>query len=127
MDEWIRLMNARTEEELEMMIASKNIGVRMAAMKMKKLNLIQNIRWLYEAHMKEKRDRKWIEDGIREEARAAGLEEGRAEGLADGELRGNINAYQEMGVSKSETIEKIAERFQLSKNEATQSVEKYWE
>lgn len=109
LDDWIRLFNATTEGELKM-IASKNVGVQMAAMKIRKLSLTQKIRILYEAHMKEIRDRKWFADGTREEGR----------------LEGIIEVYQEIGMSRSGVVLKIADRFQLPEEQARQIVEKYW-
>ena len=55
------------------------------------------------------------------------MAEGGAEGKKEGEFKGNIDAYREMGLSQSETIGKIAERFQLSREKAAKIVEKYWE
>ena len=73
-DDWIRLFNAQTEEELDM-IHTKNAGINMAIGEVKKMSMSERMRARYEAHMKEVRDRNAIEDYLKNEA----LAEGRAE------------------------------------------------
>ena len=82
-DEWIRLMNVRTEEELEM-ISAKNPGLLEAVKEVKVMSLRKGLRALYEAHLREIRDRNARDAFVREEGRAEGKEEGRAEGKAEG-------------------------------------------
>ena len=86
-DEWIRLMNVRTEEELEM-ISAKNPGLLEAVKEVKVMSLRKGLRALYEAHLREIRDRNARDAFVREEGRAEGKEEGRAEGKAEGKAEG---------------------------------------
>ena len=60
-DDWIRLFNAHTEEELDM-IHTRNAGINMAIGEVKKLSMSERMRARYEARMKEIRDRNAIED-----------------------------------------------------------------
>ena len=76
MDDWIRLFNAKTEEDLDM-IQTKNVGLQEAINMVKTMSLSKRMRLRYEAHMKDVRDRRAREDYVREE----GLREGRQESL----------------------------------------------
>ena len=68
MDEWIRLFNAETEEELEMLEAStKNLGIIEAIREVRDMGLGKTLRLLREAHLKEIRDRNAREDYVRKE------------------------------------------------------------
>lgn len=51
-DAWIRLFNAHTEEELNM-IHTKNAGVNVAIEEVKKMSMSERMRARYEAHLKE--------------------------------------------------------------------------
>lgn len=68
-DDWIRLLNAETEAELDM-IKTENPGILAAVREVKVMSLRKNIRTLYEAHMKEIRDRNARDDYVRTEAKA---------------------------------------------------------
>ena len=81
-DEWIRLMNVRTEEELEM-ISAKNPGLLEAVKEVKVMSLRKGLRALYEAHLREIRDRNARDAFVREE----GMEVGKAVGKADSVLQ----------------------------------------
>ncbi len=81
-DEWIRLMNVRTEEELEM-ISAKNPGLLEAVKEVKVMSLRKGLRALYEAHLREIRDRNARDAFVREE----GMEVGKAAGKADAVLQ----------------------------------------
>ena len=85
-DEWIRLMNVRTEEELEM-ISAKNPGLLEAVKEVKVMSLRKGLRALYEAHLREIRDRNARDAFVREEGRAEGMEVGKAVGKADAVLQ----------------------------------------
>ena len=77
MDDWIRLFNAKTEEEMEMLKAStKNLGVLEAIKEVRVMSLRKNLRLIHEARLKEIRDRDAREDYVRRE----GWNEGRNEG-----------------------------------------------
>lgn len=78
MDDWIRLFNVRTEEELEMLEAStKNVGIIEAIKEVRIMSLGKTLRALHEAKMKEIRDKNAREDYVR------------GEGLKEGENRVN--------------------------------------
>ena len=85
-DEWIRLMNVRTEEELEM-ISAKNPGLLEAVKEVKVMSLRKGLRALYEAHLREIRDRNARDAFVREEGKAEGMEVGKAAGKADAVLQ----------------------------------------
>jgi len=79
-NEWIELINAESKEEMDMMQArTSNPGILAAIKEMKVMGLGKNLRMLYEARMKEMRDRN---------ARDAYVyDEGKAEGKAETEDR----------------------------------------
>ena len=81
MDDWIRLFNAATEEDLDM-IKTKNPGVKEAVREVKVMSLGKTLRWLYESRLKAIRDQNARDDYVRDEGRAEGKAEGRAEGKA---------------------------------------------
>ena len=77
MDEWIRLFNAETEEELEMLEAStKNLGILEAVKEVRDMGLGKTLRLIREAHLKEIRDRNAREDYVRKEGLSEGLTQG---------------------------------------------------
>ena len=77
MDEWIRLFNAETEEELEMLEAgTNNLGILEAIKEVRIMSLRKNLRLLHEARLKEIRDRDAREDYVRREGWDAGRSEG---------------------------------------------------
>lgn len=75
-DDWIRLLNAGTEEELDV-IKTVNPGILEAIREVKVMSLRKNMRALYEAHMKELRDRNARDEYVREEGKIEGRIEGR--------------------------------------------------
>ena len=75
MDDWIRLINAKTEEDLDM-IHTENAGILEAIKEIKQMSLSKGLRALYDAHMKEIRDRNARDDYVRDE------------GIVIGEARG---------------------------------------
>ena len=77
MDEWIKLFNMKTEEELEMLEANtRNAGILEAIKEVREMSLVKTWRALHEARLKEIRDRNAREDYVRSE----GLNQGRSEG-----------------------------------------------
>ena len=95
MDDWIRLMNAETEEEVDM-IRTENPGVLAAIREIKIMNLGKGLRALYEAHMKEVRDRNARDEYVWEEGIAKGKAEGKAEGESTGQRKKLINIVRKM-------------------------------
>ena len=68
MDGWIRLFNAKTEEELEMLEAgTNNTGILEAIKEVRIMSLSKYLRLLHEARLKEIRDRAAREDYVRSE------------------------------------------------------------
>ena len=109
MDEWIRLFNTQTEEELDMLRTNtKNPGIIEAIREVRTMRLGKTFRLLYDAHMKQIRDRNARDDYVKMEGRAEGLKEGHAEGLATGEDKMNRLVLSLIQAGRQEDIEKAA-------------------
>ena len=117
MDEWIRLFNVKTEEELDMLEAgTKNAGILAAIKEVRVMSLGKTLRLMYEARLKEIRDRDAREDYVRNEGielgRSEGIElgrnEGRAEGLVQGEDKMNRLVICLIENGRQDDIEKAA-------------------
>ena len=67
-NDWIRLFNAKTEEDLEM-IETKNPGIVEAIKELRVMSLGKRLRLIHEERLKEMRDRNAIEDYAREQGR----------------------------------------------------------
>ena len=81
MDDWIRLFNAKTEEELNMLeMSTKSSGILEAVKEVREKRLLKSIKALHEARLKEIRDRNARESYVRKEGIQQGLERGRDEG-----------------------------------------------
>ena len=52
--------------------------------------------------------------------------EGIQKGIQKGRIEGAVVAYEEMGLSFDETVQRVAEKFNLSLYEAEENVKKYW-
>lgn len=74
MDGWIRLFNAESMEELDM-LAAKNKGLAEAAEVIKRMSLGKALRYRYEAHLKAVRDRYGEDEYIRDLGKAEGKAE----------------------------------------------------
>ena len=97
MDEWIRLFNAQTEEELDMLGAkTKNAGIIEAIKEVRTMRLGKTFKALYDAHMKQIRDRNARDDYVR------------MEGLAEGEDRMNRLVLNLIQDGRHDDIEKAA-------------------
>ena len=113
MDEWIRLFNAQSEEELDMMQAeTKNPGITEAIREVRVMRLGKTFKLLYDAHMKQIRDRNARDDYVRmeglEKGREEGLEKGRAEGFTAGEDKMNRLVLSLIQSGRQADIEKAA-------------------
>lgn len=116
-DDWIRLLNAKTEEELAMLEAkTKNPGILEAIKEVRVMSLGRMIKVLYEGRMKQIRDRNARDAYVREEGRsegiAEGIAEGRTAGIAEGRSEGReITLIQQIlrKLAKGRTAEEIAE------------------
>jgi predicted transposase/invertase (TIGR01784 family) len=98
-DDWIRLFNAKTEEELDM-IKTSNPGIREAMRELRVMSLGKRLRLIHEEHLKEIRDRHMIEDEAREEGERVGRAEGSEQKLMDLISR---------KLAKGQSVEQIAE------------------
>lgn len=86
-DDWIRLFNAKTEEDLNM-IKTENAGILEAIKELKRMSLGRGLMALYDAHMKEIRDRNARDDYVRDEGIAIGQAQGEARGITIGQAQG---------------------------------------
>lgn len=131
-DDWIRLMNAKSQEEVDM-IALKNENMRETVEVVRELGLFRTLRWIYDDYWKAKRDR-WAEDEyVRDEGIAIGMERGKAEGKAEAilHLLESLNEGERLPESLVERIraeknENILKRWLLSAARA-ESVEQFME
>lgn len=112
-DDWIRLMNAKSQEEVDM-IALKNENMRETVEAVRELGLFRTLRWIYDDYWKAKRDR-WAEDEyVRDEGIAIGMERGKAEGKAEAilHLLESLNEGERLP-------ESLVERIRAERNEDT--------
>ncbi len=100
-DDWIRLFNAESEEDLGM-IKTKNKGILEAIREVREINLRGRSRMRYEAHVKAARDQRAQESYAREIAIKEGLEQG----IAQGQARVNLLYKLLIENSRSEEIER---------------------
>ena len=116
-DDWIRLFNAESEEELDM-ITTKNEGITEAINVLKSMSLRRPLKALFEDYMKAKRDR-WDEDEyIRDEGIAIGEERGRSEGIKIGEARGRSTDIFTLLEQKGTVPADLRDRILTQKDEA---------
>lgn len=121
-DDWIRLFNAESEEDLDM-IQTRNAGIVEAIKEVKLMSLSKRMRLLYEARMKARRDRRAREEYVRQEGRQVGLQEGRQEGFS----AGKEDAYLELirrKREKGQSIEQIAEALEKTPEYIAELVKK---
>lgn len=97
LDDWVRLFNAETEAELDM-IKTKNPGILEAVKEVKVMSLRKGLRALYEGHMREIRDRYARDEYVREEGKA----EGKAEAI--------LELLEELGVVSEELRKAVMEQ-----------------
>ena len=115
MNDWIRVFNARTEEELDM-IKTNNPGILEAIKEIKLASAGKAIRAMYDAHMKEIRDRNARDDYVRAEGEVIGEARGQAKGEVIGEARGQakgelrkVISLVRKKISKNMSVEEIAD------------------
>lgn len=97
LDDWVRLFNAETEAELDM-IKTKNPGILEAVKEVKVMSLRKGLRALYEGHMREIRDRYARDEYVREEGKA----EGKAEAI--------LELLEELGAVSEELRKAVMEQ-----------------
>ena len=109
MDDWIRLFNAKTEEELKMLeMSTKNKGILEAVKEVRDMSLLRSMKALHEAKLKEIRDRNARESYVRKEGVKQGIERGIERGIEQGEDIKLIELVQRK-IRKGKTPEVIAE------------------
>lgn len=123
-DEWIRLFNAKSLEEVDMLMI-KNEGMREAVEVVREMGLIRTLRWVYDDYWKAKRDR-WAED---EYVRDEGKTQARTEDIL--QLLEYVNAGRELPLElvqkiKAQEDEETLKRWHLSAAKA-ESVEQFME
>ncbi|MCI5828645.1 MAG: Rpn family recombination-promoting nuclease/putative transposase [Lachnospiraceae bacterium] len=93
MDDWLRLFNAETEEDLHM-IKTKNAGVQKAKYVIQEMSLTESLREAVEYYRKKKMDRKsedaYVYDQGKEAGEQIGIEIGRERGIEIGRERGIV-------------------------------------
>jgi len=106
LDDWIRLLQINSREELENM-HSGNAGVARAIDEVRTMNLRRYLKARYELRLKNQRDQWALEEALKEDAykeghekgladgHAEGLAEGRTEGLAEGRTEGRAEGRAE--------------------------------
>ena len=126
-DDWIRLLNAKTEEDLHM-IKTKNAGVQRAKYVIQEMSLTESLREAVEYYRKKRMDRKaedaYVYDQGKEEGEQLGMERGieigRERGIEIGKealllelvLSGNLDidtAAEKCGITPKEFQEKLTE------------------
>lgn len=103
-DDWIRLFNARSEEELNM-IGAKNPGIKAAIEEIRSMSFGARMKWRYEARQKELRDQR----AQYAYERLQGMEEG---------IMAFIEDNLEEGRSEEVIIDKLMRRFSLRQDKA---------
>lgn len=121
-DDWIRLFNAETEEELKM-IKTNNPGILEAMRELRVMSLSKRLRLIYEEHLKEIRDRHMIEDEAREQGHAEGREKGLAEGRAKGQEQKLMDQISRK-LAKGQSAEQIAEALEEEPEVISQLIQK---
>ena len=108
MDDWIRLFNAETEEDLHM-IKTKNAGVQRAKYVIQEMSLTGAMRDAFEAYRKRKLDRKsedaYVYDQGKEAGEQIGIERGKQAEIFSSVQEGDYSAErgaQKMGISVHE-------------------------
>ena len=86
-DDWIRLFNAKTEEDLHM-IRTKNAGVEKAKYVIREMSLTESLREAAEYYRKKRMDRKSEDAYVYDQGKEAGEQLGMERGIEIGQERG---------------------------------------
>ena len=119
LDDWIRLFNAETEEDLHM-IKTKNAGVQRAKYVIQEMSLTEAMRDALESYRKRKMDRKSEDAYVYDQGKEAGeqigmergIEQGKQEVLLDLVQKGKLDvktAAETCGITPKEFQKKMAE------------------
>lgn len=118
LDEWIRFFNARSEEELDMILAkTQNAGIAEAIRELKSMSLGSRLRAHREERLKEIRDRKAQDKYVRLEGMKQGMEQG---------ARAMTETCQEVGLSREEAVSRLVNKLGYKQEDAEGAVNRYW-
>lgn len=118
LDEWHSLFNAKTEEDLDMIkLRTNNSGIIAAIKELKTISLSDRLWYMHEQYLKEKRDRKWIEDDIKRQATEEGKKQGLEEERENG-IKVLIHSLHGIKADKEQIINVLMTEYGLSREEA---------
>ncbi len=121
MDNWIRLFNATSQEEVDR-IAQQDGRMRDVAEVVRHMGLIRTIRWFYDGYWRAKRDR-WDEDEyVRDEGIVIGEARGREVGKAEGKAEAIIHLLEHTG--RGDKVP--ASLIQKIKDQKNEEILKHW-
>ena len=125
LDEWHRLFNAKTQEDLDM-IKSKtgNIGIMEAIKELKEISVTDRIRLEYEYRLKAKRDREAEDEFVFEEGKAQGLEQGIEQERQQG-IKSLIHSMRAIDAADEQVIAALMTEYHLSREEAQGKIRYY--
>lgn len=115
LDDWVRLFNAETKEDLDM-IKTDNVGI-LTAIRELTTSPLQVMREIRQAKLKSERDRRAEDAYVRWE----GKEEGREEGVCV-----LIKTLQDIGLSRTDTLQKVMKSFSLTEDAAESYMTRFW-
>lgn len=118
-DDWIRLFNVKTEEDLDM-IKTKNTGIERAKYMMREMSLSESLREMVEYYRKKRMDRRAEDAYVYDQGKQEGRQEGEQIGLERGKqimlfklvANGNIDlqtASEQSGMTEAEFERKMEE------------------
>ena len=97
-DDWIRLFNVKTEEDLDM-IKTKNTGIERAKYMMREMSLSESLREMVEYYRKKRMDRRAEDAYVYDQGKQEGERIGRERGEQIGQERG-----EQIGQERGERI-----------------------
>ncbi len=117
---WAKFINSERKEDFEM-IAEKDQYIGSAYKKLQNISQDKQMQLEYEAREKAVRDYNQMMKEAREDGERIGREE-----MRETALKGSIGICRNLGLSQTEAITKIAEMFEVTKEEAETKVNQYW-
>lgn len=118
LDEWHRLFNAKTEEDLDMIKAgTKNKGIIEAVKELKEISLADRLRYEHESRLKVKRDREAEMEYAYEQGQESGIREGR-EDEREENIKILVNTLRECSQSDEMIAKKLMEKYGLTQEQA---------
>ncbi len=113
LDEWHRLFNAETEEDLDMLkLGTKNLGIIEAIKELKEISLTDRLRYEHEMKLKAKRDRRAEDKFVYVQGQKDGIEIGKAQGFSV-----LIDYMRSNGLSDEQIITELMVKCGLSREE----------